>query len=43
MLIKASIEFKDMQSRKEVEGRLRFPLDQRLKQHIVGQEGAIKL
>jgi len=30
-----------MQLRKEAEERLRFPLEQRLKQHIVGQEGAI--
>lgn len=41
MLIKSSIEFKEMQSRKEAEERLMFPLEQRLKQHIVGQEGAI--
>jgi ATP-dependent Clp protease ATP-binding subunit ClpB len=30
-----------MQSRKEAEERVRFPLEQRLKQQIVGQESAI--
>jgi len=30
-----------MQLRKEAEERRRFPLEQRLKQYIVGQEGAI--
>ncbi|GFG28773.1 hypothetical protein Cfor_10764, partial [Coptotermes formosanus] len=41
MLVKASTEFKEMQLRKEAEERRRFPLEQRLKQYIVGQEGAI--
>ncbi|KAJ9594937.1 hypothetical protein L9F63_013753, partial [Diploptera punctata] len=33
--------FDVMQKQKEIEERRRFPLEQRLKQHIVGQEGAI--
>jgi ATP-dependent Clp protease ATP-binding subunit ClpB len=41
VLVKASTEFKEMQLRKEAEERRRFPLEQRLKQYIVGQEGAI--
>jgi hypothetical protein len=36
-----SLQFKEMQLRKDAEERRRFPLEQRLKQYIVGQEGAI--
>jgi hypothetical protein len=35
------LQFKELQLRKEAEERRRFPLEQRLKQYIVGQEGAI--
>jgi ATP-dependent Clp protease ATP-binding subunit ClpB len=41
MLIKSSIQFKDMQLREETEERLGFPSEQRLKQHTFGQEGTI--
>lgn len=34
-------KFEEIQKKKAVEERRRFPLEQRLKQHIVGQEGAI--
>lgn len=35
------LKFEEIQKKKAVEERRRFPLEQRLKQHIVGQEGAI--
>ncbi|XP_021923467.1 caseinolytic peptidase B protein homolog isoform X2 [Zootermopsis nevadensis] len=41
MLLKSSVQFKEMQLKIEAEERLRFPLEQRLKQYIVGQESAI--
>ncbi|XP_054663562.1 caseinolytic peptidase B protein homolog isoform X2 [Grus americana] len=41
-LLKASeTKFQEEQRRKEVEERRRFPLEQRLKEHIIGQESAI--
>ncbi|XP_012288183.1 caseinolytic peptidase B protein homolog [Orussus abietinus] len=43
MLIKSALEFDEIQKQKEAEERRRFPLEQRLKQHIVGQESAISL
>ncbi|XP_031953911.1 caseinolytic peptidase B protein homolog isoform X2 [Corvus moneduloides] len=39
-LLRAS-EFQEEQRRREVEERRRFPLEQRLKEHIIGQESAI--
>jgi ATP-dependent Clp protease ATP-binding subunit ClpA len=41
MLIKSSIQFKEMQLREEAEERLLFPSEQRLKQHPFRQEGTI--
>ncbi|XP_058707503.1 mitochondrial disaggregase [Poecile atricapillus] len=41
-LLKASeAKFQEEQRRREVEERRRFPLEQRLKEHIIGQENAI--
>ncbi|XP_053912711.1 caseinolytic peptidase B protein homolog isoform X4 [Cuculus canorus] len=41
-LLKASeIKFQEEQRRREAEERRRFPLEQRLKEHIIGQESAI--
>ncbi|KAM6288621.1 mitochondrial disaggregase isoform 2-T2 [Spheniscus humboldti] len=41
-LLKASeTKFQEEQRRREVEERRRFPLEQRLKEHIIGQESAI--
>lgn len=41
-LLKASeAKFQEEQRRREVEERRRFPLEQRLKEHIIGQESAI--
>lgn len=34
-------QFQEEQRRREVEERRRFPLEQRLKEHIIGQESAI--
>ncbi|TMS07812.1 Caseinolytic peptidase B protein-like protein [Larimichthys crocea] len=34
-------KFQELQARREAEERRRFPLERRLKEHIVGQEGAI--
>ncbi|XP_037533964.1 caseinolytic peptidase B protein homolog [Nematolebias whitei] len=34
-------KFKELQARREAEERRRFPLERRLKEHIIGQEGAI--
>uniref|UniRef100_A0A1B6E1C0 Uncharacterized protein n=1 Tax=Clastoptera arizonana TaxID=38151 RepID=A0A1B6E1C0_9HEMI len=36
-------KFDEIQKQKEAEERKRFPLEQRLKQHIVGQEGPINI
>lgn len=36
-----NLQFKDLQKQREVEERRRFPLEQRLKQKIVGQQGPI--
>lgn len=35
------VQFQDLQRRKELEERRRFPLEQRIREVIVGQEGAI--
>uniref|UniRef100_A0A671VP00 ClpB family mitochondrial disaggregase n=1 Tax=Sparus aurata TaxID=8175 RepID=A0A671VP00_SPAAU len=35
------LEFQEAQARREAEERRRFPLERRLKEHIIGQEGAI--
>ncbi|XP_076277151.1 mitochondrial disaggregase [Lasioglossum baleicum] len=43
MLRKYSIKYDEILKEKEIEERRRFPLEQRLKQHIVGQEGAISV
>ncbi|XP_015706148.1 caseinolytic peptidase B protein homolog [Coturnix japonica] len=41
-LLKASeAKFQEEQRRREIEERRRFPLEQRLKEHIIGQESAI--
>uniref|UniRef100_A0A3B3D0P4 ClpB family mitochondrial disaggregase n=1 Tax=Oryzias melastigma TaxID=30732 RepID=A0A3B3D0P4_ORYME len=34
-------KFKELQARREAEERRKFPLERRLKEHIIGQEGAI--
>lgn len=34
-------QFEELQKEKELEERRRFPLEERLRQYIVGQEGAI--
>ncbi|XP_054268937.1 caseinolytic peptidase B protein homolog [Macrosteles quadrilineatus] len=36
-------KFKEIERQKSIEERRRFPLEQRLKQHIVGQEGPIAI
>jgi len=36
-----SSQFKELQARREAQERRRFPLERRLKEHIIGQEGAI--
>ncbi|XP_069695264.1 mitochondrial disaggregase-like [Periplaneta americana] len=41
LLNKSIVKFEEMQQKKEAEERRRFPFEQRLKQYIVGQEGAI--
>ncbi|GLV35763.1 torsin [Carabus blaptoides fortunei] len=41
MLEEYTTKFEEIQKEKEIEERRKFPLEQRLKQHIVGQEGAI--
>ncbi|XP_011052834.1 PREDICTED: caseinolytic peptidase B protein homolog [Acromyrmex echinatior] len=43
MLIKHAIKYDEIVKEKEAEERRRFPLEQRLKQHIVGQEGSISI
>ncbi|XP_017754725.1 PREDICTED: caseinolytic peptidase B protein homolog [Eufriesea mexicana] len=43
MLIKHAIEYDKIMKEKELEERRRFPLEQRLKQYIVGQTGAISI
>ena len=35
------IQYAEQKALKEAEERRKFPLEQRLKQHLVGQEGAI--
>ncbi|KAM6386290.1 mitochondrial disaggregase isoform 4-T4 [Alca torda] len=41
LLRAAETKFQEEQRRREVEERRRFPLEQRLKEHIIGQESAI--
>nr|XP_034171700.1 caseinolytic peptidase B protein homolog [Osmia lignaria] len=43
MLTKYSVKYDNMMEEKEKEERRKFPLEQRLKQHIVGQDGAISI
>ncbi|XP_014473843.1 PREDICTED: caseinolytic peptidase B protein homolog [Dinoponera quadriceps] len=43
MLVEYSIKYDQLLKEKEAEERRRFPLEQRLKQHIVGQEGPISI
>ncbi|XP_076237465.1 mitochondrial disaggregase isoform X2 [Calliopsis andreniformis] len=43
MLQKYALKYDEILKEKEIEERRRFPLEQRLKQHIVGQEGAISI
>ncbi|XP_032675674.1 caseinolytic peptidase B protein homolog isoform X2 [Odontomachus brunneus] len=43
MLLEYSTKYGELLKEKEAEERRRFPLEQRLKQHIVGQEGAISI
>ncbi|XP_048838076.1 caseinolytic peptidase B protein homolog [Brienomyrus brachyistius] len=41
LLREAEKKFQEAQQRKEAEERRRFPLERRLREHIIGQEGAI--
>ncbi|XP_029699586.1 caseinolytic peptidase B protein homolog isoform X3 [Takifugu rubripes] len=41
MLEEWEVKFQEAQAQRETEERRRFPLERRLKEHIVGQEGAI--
>ncbi|XP_065587245.1 LOW QUALITY PROTEIN: mitochondrial disaggregase [Cyrtonyx montezumae] len=41
LLRAAEVKFQEEQHRREMEERRRFPLEQRLKEHIIGQESAI--
>ncbi|XP_043261867.1 caseinolytic peptidase B protein homolog [Colletes gigas] len=43
MLMKHTLKYDGIMKEKEIEERRRFPIEQRLKQHIVGQEGAISI
>ncbi|CAK9803701.1 Caseinolytic peptidase B protein homolog [Anthophora quadrimaculata] len=43
MLIKHAVKYDEIMKEKEIEERRRFPLEQRLKQYIVGQDGAISI
>ncbi|CAL7936424.1 unnamed protein product [Xylocopa violacea] len=43
MLTKHAIKYDEIIKEKELEERRRFPLEQRLKQYIVGQDGAISI
>lgn len=43
MLTKYTKRYEETMKEKEIEERRRFPLEQRLKQYIVGQEGAISI
>ncbi|XP_078048094.1 mitochondrial disaggregase isoform X1 [Augochlora pura] len=43
MLKKYALKYDEIMKEKEKEERRRFPLEQRLKQHIVGQEGPISV
>lgn len=37
------LQYEEKKTEKELEERRRFPLEERLKKHIVGQEGAIAI
>lgn len=41
LLKEAEVKYQELQRRREAEERRRFPLEQRLKEHIIGQETAI--
>ncbi|XP_063988440.1 mitochondrial disaggregase [Diachasmimorpha longicaudata] len=43
LLVKHATKYDELMKEKEAEERRRFPLEQRLKQHIVGQEGPISV
>ncbi|XP_054006541.1 caseinolytic peptidase B protein homolog [Hylaeus anthracinus] len=43
MLTNHALKYDEIMKEKEIEERRRFPIEQRLKQHIVGQEGAISI
>ncbi|XP_015428991.1 PREDICTED: caseinolytic peptidase B protein homolog [Dufourea novaeangliae] len=43
MLTKHATKYDEIMKEKEIEERRRFPLEQRLKQHIVGQEGSLSV
>ncbi|XP_015116997.1 caseinolytic peptidase B protein homolog [Diachasma alloeum] len=43
LLVKHAAKYDELMKEKEAEERRRFPLEQRLKQHIVGQEGPISV
>lgn len=43
LLTKHALKYDEILKEKEAEERRRFPLEQRLKEHIVGQEGAISI
>ncbi|CAK9826269.1 Caseinolytic peptidase B protein homolog [Anthophora retusa] len=43
MLIKHAVKYDEIMKEKEIEERRRFPLEKRLKQYIVGQDGAISI
>ncbi|XP_012261411.2 caseinolytic peptidase B protein homolog isoform X2 [Athalia rosae] len=43
LLIQHALKYDEILKEKEAEERRRFPLEQRLKQHIVGQEGPISI
>ncbi|KOC58912.1 Caseinolytic peptidase B protein like protein [Habropoda laboriosa] len=43
MLTKHAVKYDEIMKEKEIEERRRFPLEQRLKRYIVGQDGAISI
>lgn len=43
LLVKYNLKYTEAMKEREAEERRRFPLEQRLKQYIVGQEGAISI
>ncbi|EEB19631.1 suppressor of potassium transport defect, putative [Pediculus humanus corporis] len=43
MLLKYAVKFDEIQKQREADERRRFPIEMRLKEHIVGQEGPIAI